>query len=117
MNAQVLFIIIVFRAAEIVSTTANMGLTSGSVFGNPIPKEFEGNGSLYEGMIEQAVKESEEKRISGSESTPFILSRLAELSKGETVKTNIALVVNNAATAAKIAFERNETKNIQPRDY
>jgi len=103
------------RAAEIVSTTANMNLTSGSVFGNPIPTEFEGNGSLYEGMIEQAVKESEEKRISGSQSTPFILSRLAELSKGETVKTNIALVVNNAATAAKIAFERNDTKNIQPR--
>ena len=90
---------------------------SGSVFGNPIPNEFEGNGSLYEGMIEQAVKESEEKRISGSQSTPFILSRLAELSKGETVKTNIALVVNNAATAAKIAFRRNDTKNIQPRDH
>ena len=94
-----------------------MNLTSGSVFGNPIPKVFEGNVSLYKGMIEQAVKESEEKRISGSQSTPFILSRLAELSKGETVKTNIALVVNNAATAAKIAFQRNDTKNIQPRDH
>ena len=96
MNAQDLslkYFYLSFRAAEIVSTTANMNLTSGSVFGNPIPNEFEGNGSLYEGMIEQAVKESEEKRISGSQSTPFILSRLAELSKGETVKTNIALVV------------------------
>ena len=36
--------------------------------------------------------------------------------KGETVKTNIALVVNNAATAAKIAVERNTGKNTQPRD-
>lgn len=66
-------------------------------------------------MIEQAVKEAEDNRISGSASTPFILSRLAELSKGETVKTNISLVVNNAGTAAKIAFQRNQSRNIQSR--
>ena len=62
MNAQDLslkYFYLSFRAAEIVSITANMNLTSGSVFGNPIPNEFEGNGSLYEGMIEQAVKEQE----------------------------------------------------------
>jgi pseudouridine-5'-phosphate glycosidase len=53
--------------------------------------------------IEQATAAAATERISGSGVTPFVLSRVAELSGGRALRANIGLIVNNARTAAKIA--------------
>ena len=50
-----------------------------------------------------AIDEMNALGISGKESTPFLLAKIKDLTGGESLKTNIALVYNNVALAAKIA--------------
>lgn len=99
------------QAAAIIKRHAQLQLKSGALFANPLPVEHEADGVKFERLIEQAVTEADNQGVTGAASTPFILARLAELSEGETVATNIALVVNNAKTAARVAVERYHNKN------
>ena len=55
--------------------------------------------------IERAVAEAESQRIRGKAVTPFLLSRVAELSGGTSLRANQALLVHNAGTAGLIARE------------
>ncbi|MFP1483868.1 pseudouridine-5'-phosphate glycosidase [Escherichia coli] len=55
--------------------------------------------------IDQAVAEAEEQGVIGKESTPFLLARVAELTGGDSLKSNIQLVFNNAILASEIAKE------------
>lgn len=89
--------------AEILAVKWELGLKGGAVIGNPVPEEFEMNPEQIESIIANAMKEAEEKGISGKETTPFLLSRLKELSEGKTLDTNIALVENNALTGGQLA--------------
>ncbi len=81
----------------------NMNLNGGAIIANPIPKEFELSSSEIEAAIQQAVLEAQAKGITGKETTPFLLKRLNEATKGESQKANKALVLNNAKVAAEIA--------------
>lgn len=99
------------RAAEIIQISQELKLTSGMMMANPVPVEQEGDGKLISTFIDQAIRESEEQKITGAASTPFILGRLAELSKGKTVEINRHLVVNNAKTGGEIATALAEMKN------
>ena len=55
--------------------------------------------------IDQAVAEAEAQGVIGKESTPFLLARVAELTGGDSLKSNIQLVFNNAILASEIAKE------------
>ena len=55
--------------------------------------------------IEQALRECNEKGIHGKETTPFLLARVAELTGGNSLASNIQLVYNNAKIAAQTAVE------------
>ena len=55
--------------------------------------------------IDQAVAEAEEQGVIGKESTPFLLARVAELTGGDSLKSNIQLVFNNSILASEIAKE------------
>ena len=55
--------------------------------------------------IDQAIGECEEKGIHGKETTPFLLARVAELTGGDSLASNIRLVYNNAKVAALTAVE------------
>lgn len=70
---------------------------------NPIPVENEIPADVINGYIRTAQSEMETRGISGKEVTPFFLQRIFELSGGESLKANIALVKNNARLAAEIA--------------
>ena len=54
--------------------------------------------------VEQALLEADGQGIQGKESTPFLLARVAELTGGESLASNIELVLNNAHLAARIAI-------------
>lgn len=56
-------------------------------------------------QLTKAVKEAEVQGITGKESTPFLLARVAELTGGDSLKSNIQLVFNNAVLACEIAKE------------
>lgn len=75
----------------------------GAVVVVPVPREKEIDCNELEGMIRKAQEEMEEKGVRGKELTPFLLKRLAELSKGKTLEANKALLLNNARIAAQLA--------------
>lgn len=91
------------EAMEIAKAQWEAGLNSGVLVVVPPPADVAVPREKIEGIIEQAVHEAEEKHIIGSKVTPFLLSRVAELSGGESMKANLALLRNNARLAAEIA--------------
>ncbi|HOB15732.1 MAG TPA: pseudouridine-5'-phosphate glycosidase [Defluviitoga sp.] len=93
------------EAARIMKTKWDLGLQGGVLITNPIPEEFAMNEEEINSIINKAIQDSEKMGIKGKELTPFLLSRIKELSKGESLKANIALVLNNAKVGAEIAKE------------
>jgi pseudouridine-5'-phosphate glycosidase len=80
-------------------------LSAGILVANPIPKVDEIPTDIIKTYIKTAQTEMEANHISGKAVTPFLLKRIFELSDGESLKANIALVKNNAKLAAEIAVE------------
>ncbi|MBE7184821.1 MAG: pseudouridine-5'-phosphate glycosidase [Methylobacterium mesophilicum] len=80
-----------------------MGSGTGILVANPVPEADALTDEFITGTIDDAVAEAEAKGIARKEVTPFLLARINELSKGESLRANIALIKNNAALAAKIA--------------
>lgn len=91
------------EAAEIFKYSINMGYKSGILVGNPVPKEAEMDKIAIEAKIEEALADAEKLGIQGQATTPYLLKRLYEITGGESLKTNIELVKNNAALCTKIA--------------
>ena len=85
------------------------GLKGGMVIANPIPEEHSMPKDVIDKAIEQALQELDEQGIKGKESTPFLLSRVKTLTGGDSLKSNIALVMNNAKLASAIAVEYSKT--------
>ncbi|MFO7882446.1 MAG: pseudouridine-5'-phosphate glycosidase [Kosmotogaceae bacterium] len=80
-----------------------LGLPGAVLVLNPVPEEDEISYEKLNGWIKKAVNNAEKKSIKGKELTPFLLSELANYSNGETIRTNVSLLKNNAKIAAKIA--------------
>ena len=55
--------------------------------------------------IDDAIKEMDKLGIHGKDSTPFLLAKICELTKGDSLESNIRLVLNNAKIGAQIANE------------
>lgn len=81
------------------------GLQSAVLVTNPLPAGEAIAKSEMEPLIEKASKEAQEKGIHGKEVTPFLLQRINELTKGKSMRANLALLLNNARLAAHIARE------------
>jgi pseudouridylate synthase len=79
------------------------GLQSAVLVVNPIPAAESIPGQEMQPIIEKASVEAKEKQIHGKELTPFLLQRINELTKGESMRANISLLLNNARLAAQIA--------------
>jgi pseudouridine-5'-phosphate glycosidase len=82
-----------------------MGLKGGMLVTNPIPEQYSMDPAVFNAAIDQAVAESVEQGIHGKETTPFLLARVKDLTGGDSLESNIQLVFNNAALAAKTAAE------------
>ena len=82
---------------------AALGLPGGQLIANPVPLADEIPHAEIAPMIEQALSEAEAQGITAKSVTPFLLSRIFELTDGRSLTTNIALVRNNARLASEIA--------------
>lgn len=91
--------------AQIVQAQWRLGLQSGVLVTVPIRTEDALEADVVEGFITRALEEADADGIVGKEVTPFVLSRLVNISHGETLKANLALLRQNAAVAAQIATE------------
>jgi pseudouridine-5'-phosphate glycosidase len=80
-----------------------MGLDGGMVVAVPIPYEHALDRNEIDAFIDEAIKEMQQRNITGKETTPFLLARIAERTEGRSLDANIQLVINNARIAAAIA--------------
>ncbi|MBN9072410.1 MAG: pseudouridine-5'-phosphate glycosidase [Rhizobiales bacterium] len=92
------------RIASFFRTRQEIGLSGGMLVANPVPAADEIPAEEMAGYIDAAQKAAAAERVSGKAVTPFLLARLLELTKGASLKTNIALVESNARLAARIAL-------------
>ena len=93
------------EVAEFAKTHWSLGLRSAILVTNPVPEADAIPTSEMEPMIAQASAEAVEKGIHGQALTPFLLGRISELTKGKSLKSNLALLLNNARLAGEIANE------------
>ena len=77
----------------------------GMLVTNPIPEQYAMDKAVIDKAIEQALAEAKEQHVHGKETTPFLLARVVELTGGDSLESNIKLVLNNATVAAKTAAE------------
>ena len=95
------------EAAQMIKTKWEMGLEGGVLIVNPIPEKDSLDRAKMDIAIGRAISDSQVNGISGKQLTPFLLAKLSEATKGESLKANIALLENNARVAAMIAVEMN----------
>jgi pseudouridine-5'-phosphate glycosidase len=95
---------------EFAQTHWNLGMKSGILVANPIPEVDAIPAAEMEPIIVQASAEAIERGIHGQKLTPFLLGRISELTKGKSLKANLALLLNNARLAAQIASEMSGKK-------
>lgn len=81
----------------------DLGLPGGLLVAVPVPSESELPRAIVDGAIDQALAEANGRGIYGKQLTPFLLARLAEITGGRSVETNLALLKNNARVGAEIA--------------
>jgi pseudouridine-5'-phosphate glycosidase len=81
-----------------------LNINAGLLVTVPVPEEFEVPAEQLYAVLGQALEEAETTNVGGRELTPFLLSRMATASEGATLRANIALLENNARTAAEIAI-------------
>ena len=93
---------------KIYQQTGNLGFSNGMIVANPIPREYEIPFEEMSKYINTALTEAKEKEISGQAVTPFLLSKIVELTDGKSLETNIRLVENNVRLASKIAVALNK---------
>lgn len=98
------------------SASHDMGLQGGMLVCNPIPEAYSMPKAVIDRAIDTAIAECSEKGIHGKATTPFLLSRVAELTGGDSLASNIRLVYNNAKVAAltAVAYAREKLCYISP---
>jgi len=93
-------------AAEIARhqiTRHKIGLQGGTLVANPVPLDRQIDRGEMENHIKNALADAKQQGVTGKNVTPFLLGRIFELTNGKSLKTNIALILNNAQLAAQIA--------------
>jgi pseudouridine-5'-phosphate glycosidase len=91
--------------AEFANVHWSLGLQSAVLVTNPVPAAEAIPRSQMEPAIAQASKEAQNQNIHGQALTPFLLNRIKELTDGKSLRTNLALLLNNARLAAQISNE------------
>ncbi|MDC7235704.1 MAG: pseudouridine-5'-phosphate glycosidase [Spirochaetales bacterium] len=93
------------QIASLLKAKWDMNLKGGAVIANPIPDEYSMDPDEINTVIEQALNDMDKEGIKGKESTPYLLARIAELSGGNSLHSNVELVFNNVRLASRISRE------------
>ncbi len=89
--------------AAIWKVKTELGIQGGFIVANPIPEQFSMDPKRINSAIEKAIEEMKGLGIHGKETTPYLLDKIQKLTGGDSLESNIKLVLNNAALAANIA--------------
>lgn len=91
--------------AQIINAHDKLSLKSGILVTNPIPEEYSMDSDKINAVIDGAVEKAKTLGIKGKETTPFLLKEVKDVTKGDSLKANIQLVLNNARLASQTAVE------------
>ena len=91
--------------AKVFKAKADLSLKGGMLVTNPIPEEYSMDKEYIGGAINAAVEKAKKLGIHGKDTTPFLLAEIKSITGGDSLKSNIQLVLNNARLAAQIARE------------
>lgn len=101
------------QVARLLHIRDELGLRGGELITVPIPESDALDPAMIDSYIAQAVHDAEAEGIRGKDVTPYLLSRLAKLTEGVSVRANVALLKNNAKTAAQIAVAMAKQPKLQ----
>ena len=93
------------EAAKIIFEKRKNKLQGGILITNPIPEQYAMDDKIINDAIEKALVMADEQGIKGKEITPFLLKNIVEITGGDSLESNIALILNNAALGAEISKE------------
>ncbi|MDY5669439.1 MAG: pseudouridine-5'-phosphate glycosidase [Bacilli bacterium] len=93
------------EVAQIIKAKRDNHLDGGVLIANPIPEEDEMDPTIINNAIEVALANATKDGITGKDITPYLLKTIVELTNGDSLESNIKLVLNNAKLGAKIAKE------------
>ena len=93
------------EAANIIVEKRKNNLMGGILITNPIPEEYAMDSKIINDAIEKALSMADEQGIKGKEITPFLLKNIVDITGGDSLESNIALILNNAALGAEISKE------------
>jgi pseudouridine-5'-phosphate glycosidase len=91
------------EVAAIQRARRDLGLRQAVVVANPLPPDEAMDEALHDRVLTDALTAAEEEGVAGKDATPFVLARFHAGTKGESLRANVALVLRNAALAARIA--------------
>lgn len=91
--------------ASVIRIRWELGQQGGVVVANPIPEQAELDAGLADSAIETALAEASRKGVAGKQLTPFLLERIRVLTDDASLSANVALILNNADVAARLAVE------------
>ena len=81
----------------------DLGLKGGMLVTDPIPEEYAMDFDVINTAIDEAIRESVKEGIHGKQTTPYLLAKVKDITGGDSLASNIRLVYNNAALAARTA--------------
>ncbi len=96
--------------AEMLRAKEALGLRGGMLIACPVPEEDEIPYEKMDGVIKEALAECEKQGVKGKRITPFLLSKVKDLTEGSSLEANIKLVLNNARIGAEIATNMTSAK-------
>jgi len=102
------------EAVKIAIETWEAGISSAILLVVPPPEESALPSDEMESAIQTALQEAESADIHGAETTPFLLKRVSELTGGESLRANLALLKNNAKVAAQVSAAMGGIEKIGP---
>lgn len=85
-------------------------LQGGILVTNPIPEEYSMDPVVINTAIQAALIDAQREGVKGKETTPYLLKKIVELTGGDSLESNIKLVINNAIVGAGIAKAFSEIK-------
>lgn len=91
--------------ASVLNAKWALGLHGGALVCAPVPEAWSMDEKVIDKAIADALTEMNEQGITGKATTPFLLARIAEITEGSSLQTNIQLVLNNADVASRIALK------------
>ncbi len=89
--------------ANLIKAKWEMGMPGGVLITNPIPTEYEMDKETIDKAINEALAEMDKLGIKGNKTTPYLLAKIKEITKGDSLESNIKLVYNNCKLASQIA--------------